>query len=69
MDLSKQENMIEKQLDKGYTCNLCEKIKYYFNGLWYVCPNPKDTSRSKSLQKQYENGGYIIKKNYYISQE
>ena len=78
MDLNKQENMGEKQyfnpqkgseLDKGYTCNSCEKIKCYFNGLWYVCPNPKDKSRSESLQKQYENGVYINQKNYYISQE
>jgi hypothetical protein len=31
----------------------------YFNGRYWVCPNPEDVARSKALEKQYEDGFFI----------
>jgi hypothetical protein len=35
------------------------EVKCYDNGLWQVCPNPRDKERSEALCTQYNRGVYI----------
>lgn len=34
-------------------------VRCYYNGLYWVCPNPKDINRSKGVEESY-NAGYFI---------
>ncbi len=35
------------------------QVKCYTNGLWWVCPDPRDTERCSQAEKLYSSGHYI----------
>lgn len=44
------------------------KVRCYFNGRWWVCPNPHDKDRSESLAQQFCEGVYIHCKDVYLTE-
>ena len=32
------------------------KVKCYYNGLYWACPNPRDEYRSKGVEESYNKG-------------
>jgi len=39
------------------------RVICYHNGLWWVCPNPRDTKRCENIKESY-NKGYFIDYEY-----
>lgn len=49
-----------KKFGKPYEPNaFCIETVCYDNGLFKVCPDPKDKRRSNSIETMYESGRYI----------
>jgi len=44
-------------------------VKAYYNGFYYVCPNPKDIVTCELLNHQYNEGYYISYQSFPISEE
>jgi len=42
------------------------KVKCYFNGMYWICPNPKDNKRASYAHKKYLEGHYFICTTYNI---
>ena len=57
---------VEKN-DQTSSCKTCVPIRCYHNGLYWVCPNPKDERRSTSLNKQYQEGKYIQYTDFFLT--
>lgn len=45
------------------------EVKCYTNGLWWVCPNPKDPERAKGVEYSYRKGLFISFKMIRLSQK
>ena len=43
------------------------KVRCYFNGKFWVCPNPNDPKRSKSLRDQFNQGYYMYHTDFYLT--
>ncbi len=41
------------------------KVRIYYNGIYYVAPDPLD--KNNGIEDQYNQGYYISYKDYYIS--
>lgn len=44
-------------------------VTCYDNGLYKVCPNPKDPSVADTIEEQYGRGYYIDKRDHCLTQE
>ncbi len=45
------------------------EVKCYSNGLWWVCPDPRNPDRCAAANKQYSIGMYITYETIRITQQ
>ncbi len=45
------------------------EVRCYSNGLWFVCPDPRDEKRCQAARAQYEQGHYFSYETLYLTGE